>query len=174
MKNIKVFTIDELSDEAREKAVSEFYDINTQDEFWYESTFEDAKIIGLKITSFDDHNCKGTFTEYATDVAEKILTEHGEKCETYQDAVNFLEAVTEAYNKAVSLDPDFYKDEYEQETLKEFILEELEPEFLHDLLESYRIILRQEYSFQTSEEQIVEALSANEYHFLEDGSNVNL
>src|SRR5262245_16755614 len=87
----KVYKFKELSTEAQEKAIEKFYDINV-DHDWWDSTYEDAKNIGLKIKSFDlgrGRYCKGEFLLNAYEVSGKIVQEHGEGCETYKTAVNF-------------------------------------------------------------------------------------
>ena len=54
---INLYQFSELSDEAKEKAISNLSDINV-DFDWWTNTYEDAARIGLKITSFDlDRNC---------------------------------------------------------------------------------------------------------------------
>ena len=44
-----------------------------------------------------------------------------------------------------------------------------EDDFLQSLCEDYRIILRNEYEYLTSEEAIIETIESNEYYFTEDG-----
>ena len=41
--------MEKLSDKAKQKAIEKFYDINV-DYDWWDSVYEDAKNIGLKIT----------------------------------------------------------------------------------------------------------------------------
>lgn len=52
IKEIKVYAFDELSDEAKDKAINKLYDINVGYE-WWDSIYEDARNIGLEIESFD-------------------------------------------------------------------------------------------------------------------------
>jgi len=51
IKETKLYHFDELSEEAKQKAIEGLSDINTDYE-WWESTYEDAENIGLKLTSF--------------------------------------------------------------------------------------------------------------------------
>lgn len=98
---VQVYSFNELSQEAKEVAINRFLDINV-DFDWWENTYEDAKNIGLKITSFDlDRNkhAKGEFIFDASQVAEKIISKHGEACETYNTASLYLNAYQEAENK---------------------------------------------------------------------------
>lgn len=88
----KVYKFEELSEEQKEKVLNNLCNINVDYE-WYDSTYEDAERIGLKITGFDlDRNryAKGKFIKSTHEVADLIIKEHGEKCETRIDAENFL------------------------------------------------------------------------------------
>jgi hypothetical protein len=87
----KAYTFDELSDDAKAKAISELSHINV-DYDWWESTYEDAKNIGLKITGFDldrRRHAIGEFTLSAAEVMANIFANHGEGCETYKTAKAF-------------------------------------------------------------------------------------
>jgi hypothetical protein len=142
----KVFEFKELSEQAQEKALEKLQAWNVDGE-WWENTYGDAEMIGLKITSFDidrDSYVKGEFTESEVDVAQSILDSHGEMCETYKTAKKFLDGI---------------------EALKE--------EFRKSLLEDYRIILQKEYEYLTSREAVEEMCEANEYRFTEDGKIFN-
>ena len=60
----KVYLFSELSDQAKQKVIEDNYDINVDYE-WWESAYEDAANIGLKITGFDIDRgsyCNGEFT----------------------------------------------------------------------------------------------------------------
>ena len=88
----KVYKFEELSDEAKEKAIQEFWDINV-DFPWWESVYDDAKNIGLVIEEFDldrGSYVKGKFIEDADCVAKNIIKEHGKSCDTVQTAKDYL------------------------------------------------------------------------------------
>ena len=151
----KVYQFSELSKDAQQKAIEVMAEINV-DHDWWQSVYEDAANIGLKITGFDIDRgsyCKGEFIEDAQYTGEKILSEHGKICETYKTASEFI-----ADREKLDID------EQENE------LEELEMEFLNSLLEDYRIMLTKEYEYQTSEAAIIETIEANEYEFKADGT----
>ncbi len=107
-KEITLYQFSELSEEAKEKAINNLFDINL-DHDWWEFTYEDAKNIGLKITSFDldrNRNAKGEFLICANEVAQNILNGHGEKCETFKTAQKFFEEwkpVFNAYNDEAAI-----------------------------------------------------------------------
>lgn len=147
---IKLFKFEELSEEAKQKVLQDMYDINISYD-WWESTYEDAKNIGLQITSFDldrNRHAKGELSMPAIDVMKNIMEEHGENCDTYKTAAKYF------HSWGLTLDED---------------LEDLEYEFLNDLLEDYSIILQKESEYLTSEEAIIESIEANDYDFTEAG-----
>ncbi len=89
----KVYKFDELSKEAQQKAIERLSDINV-DYDWWQSTYEDAANIGLKITGFDldqNRHAKGEFTLSANEVAANIFRDHGDSCTTYKTATVFME-----------------------------------------------------------------------------------
>ena len=150
-----VYKFDELTEEAKEKAVQRLSDINV-DYRWYESTFDDAEGIGLKITDFEaDRYAKGKFINSAHEVAEAIIRDHGVHCETAITANNYMAE----YKELEKNTPE--EDDLETDAIDE--------EFLKSLLEDYRILLRKEYEYLTSEEAIIETIQANEYEFTSDG-----
>lgn len=157
----KVYEFDELSDEAKEKAREWLRDC-IQHDYWWESTYEDAEHVHLKITSFDlgrAQSIEGQFTESAEDTAKAIIKEHGKDCETFKTAEKFLADSEANENKRGPAPSDHIDD----------AAEELESEFLKSILEDYRIYLQSEYEYVNSDEQIDESIRANEYTFTESG-----
>ncbi len=163
---VKLYSFEELNEDAKKKAINKFSDINV-DYDWWESDFEDAANIGLKITEFDCYRggIKGSFNLSANEVAANIFKEHGENCGTYKTATKFMEEWQPIF--------DAYMDESNEEAYEsqesEDKLMELESEFLKDLLGDYLKILRDNYEYNTSEEAIIETIKANEYEFTEEG-----
>ena len=86
------FTWGELSASAKDHAREHWRD-GQLDMDWFDEVYEDAANVGLKITGFDlgrGQEIDLKFEDCFQDVAEKILKEHGETCETYQVALTFL------------------------------------------------------------------------------------
>jgi hypothetical protein len=170
IKEMKVYPFDELSDESKEKAVAGLWDINA---FygWWESIYEDALSAQLKITEFDIDRgsyCRGEFVKYAKETADAIMEYHGETCETYKTATEYIAESAKLYMKfPVKLDNDGWDD---NERDREKAQEELDDEFLKFILEDYRIVLQKEYEYLSSEDAIIETIKANEYEFTEDGA----
>jgi len=161
---IKVYKFNELPDAAKEKAISHFREINVAYE-WWESTYEDAKEIGLQINSFDldqNRHATGKFIFSAKDVAQAILENHGEHCKTYKTAESFIKDYLPKWEENNELEYRDYDLEYE--------LEEMEDKFLESLLEEYSIMLQNEFEYLQEDEQVIETIEANDYEFNKDGS----
>jgi len=169
MKTVKIniYQFNELSEVAKQNAINEFSNINT-DFNWWEFTYMDAENIGLKITSFDldrNRSANGHFILSACEVAQNIINEHGASCETFKTANNFLENWQPIFNDYL----DENSENYENKSLEDVLLD-LENDFLNSLLEDYSIMLQNEYEFLQSDKAIEETIISNEYEFLIDGT----
>lgn len=163
---VKLFSFDELSEDAKQTAINSHLDINVFCD-WWQNTYQDAENIGLKITSFDldrNRHAKGHFILSACEVAQNIINTHGENCETYKTAANFLEDFNPLFAEYLDESSEHY-----ESSEREGKLQDLEADFLDSLLEDYSIILQNECDYLQSEEAIKETLIANEYEFLESG-----
>jgi hypothetical protein len=158
-KTINVYQFSELDEQAKERA-RQWFRAGSDYSCEWEYIQEDAKNVGLIIERLDQYHAnKGRFERFAEDTAERILKEHGESGETHKTAKVFLSGI-----KALKRDED--GELYLQEQDKAAALE---TEFLHDLLEDYRIMLEKEIEYQNSDEQVDENIVANEYEFTADG-----
>jgi len=137
-----VYKFDELSDEAKQKALENLAYTNV-DFDWWDSVYYDAEQIGLELQGFDTYRREidGRLTQDLPDVCKAIMAEHGDSTETYQLAVKWQHKHGEDNEEA----------------------------FLKELLQEYLSILTKEYDYLTSEEAIVETIEANEYEFYKDG-----
>lgn len=137
-----VYNFDELTEEAKQKALGNLADINVDYE-WWDYIYEDAERIGLKITGFDLYHREidGELLEDMQQVCKNIMREYGNATMVYVTAEKNLHRHGE----------------------------DNEEQFLKDLLEDFREILQEAYDYNTSEEAIIETIHANEYEFTEDG-----
>lgn len=154
---IKLYKFNELSDDAKQKALEELYGINV-DYDWWDTVYYDADTIGLKITSFDTYkkDISGSLTDSMEYSIKEIKTNHGESCETYRIADEYKAKLKEL--REITLDDDLPDLE-----------DELEAEFEKELLQEYLNILEKDYEYLTSEEAITETIEANDYEFTADG-----
>lgn len=165
---INLYSFDELNEQAQQKAIINLSDINVNHE-WWDGVYYDAENVGLKITGFDldrSRHATGDFIDDALFTAHKILNEHGKECDTYTTAETFLKERDEIIDTAERDENGDLADEYELDRQ----LDEIEEQFLSDLLEDYSIILQNEYEYLTSEETIEETIISNGYYFTEDGN----
>jgi hypothetical protein len=167
---INTYKFTELSEEAQQKAIEKLYDINVNYN-WWECTYDDAKKIGLKITSFglDRYKeCGGKLTLSMLECCALIMANHGEICETSVTAATYInryDNLVEKYSDGIKTDivADGNEYDFDQEA------DELETEFLKAILEDYANILQDEYEYLTSKEAIVETIEANNYDFTING-----
>jgi hypothetical protein len=155
---ITAYTFDELSYTAKEVAIFNNRDINTNDN-WWEWTYQDAENFGIKITSFDVYymNITIKLTYDPLDVANNILNECGPTTDLY----SFAEVYVSAYNKLDDTGDDTDEN-----------LEELASVFKHALRREYLNILTKELEYLESDEAVIESLMANMCEFTEDGKNL--
>ena len=178
----KVYTFNELSDEAKQHAIESLYDLNVDHE-WWENVYEDAENVGLKIEGFDigrGQDCTGHFIGSAWDTANEILKGHGPDCETFKTATDYMaeykrleveQCQDEADRLCLPVEYDLYLTRAEYLYYQDEIdTEDIDAEFLRSLLEDYRIMLQKEYEYLTSEEAIIECIDANEYEFTAEGN----
>ena len=163
----KIYEFDELSDLAKEVAILAYSDINVFDE-WWDCEFEDAKTIGLKITSFDLNpiSCTGEWIGDAEEAAASVMEHHGEACETYKTAWEFQNAISvqgSIFEAQDAFDAD-YEEFNESDQYKEMC-----SEFLTDLCGDYGTMLSKQHDYLTGEEAIKDTIEANEWEFTEDG-----
>jgi hypothetical protein len=149
---IRVYSFNELSDQAKEKALMDLWDINVHYD-WWDCVYSDASMVGLTIKGFDTGRASEVDLEFNTTAeitARLILKDHGESTDTHKLSTDFVNAIhlmdeeSEEYHDACN-------------------------EYLYDLAQEYLAMLRREYEYLTSEEAIKESIIANEYEFLETG-----
>ena len=168
-KTVLIYQFDELSAKAKEKARDWFRE-GALDYEWWESVYEDAERIGLKITSFEldrRQSITGEFTSGSEHCAKAILREHGDTCDSFKLAQSFLQ-------ERQTLDASLEADSDENEPIAESWeideqITELEEEFKKDILNDYLDTLQKEADYLTSDEAVDEAIRANGYTFLANG-----
>lgn len=154
-----VYTFDELTDEAKEQALTNLADINVSYD-WWDTTYEDASTIGLDITGFDlyRYECNGQLTDSLEYSIRAIMENHSKTCDTYQLAERYAPEYAK-FAKLYDEGTDEFDDQYTDMT----------QEFLTELLEAYYKILQQECEYRTSDEAIIETIRDNEYEFTKEG-----
>jgi hypothetical protein len=149
-----VYSFDELSEAAQQKAIEKLKDINVNHN-WWDSVYEDAANVFITINGFDIYRKDITVSvDNVQETIGKILEEHGKVCDTYKLAEKFLSD----YNELAE-DENF--DDKNAD---------LEADFIQAIGEEYLSILSNEYDYRTSDEAIIETIEANSYEFTEGGN----
>lgn len=170
------YSFDELAESVQEKVIANMSDINV-DYDWWESVYEDAANIGIKITESDCYRntIKGDLTLSITESTRAVLDNHGENTDTYKLAVRYTQLVNDAF-KVWMAEQDTEGCEHwkEEAWMSEFVYsdeaEDLTNDYRKEMLEEYLSIYSLEYDYQTSEQQIINTILANDYLFRENGS----
>ncbi len=162
---VPLFSFDQLSKEAKQKAIEKLSDINVNYD-WYEFTYEDAKNVGLIIKESDWMyvTANGEFANSAPECAELIIENHGKDCNSFKTAKAFLNALK-------GLEDKYEGKEDTQE--REDELTDLEDAFLKNILKDYAVMLSEEWHYLQSEKAIIETIKSNEYLFEADGTMNN-
>lgn len=161
---VKVYKYDELNEEAKEKAVNWMMkDQGDAGQWAWENTKDDAENVGLILKGQHRGSMTGDFKTCATDCAKLIVENHGQTCETFKDAMNFIHAV------AIEWNVNFDEEADELNFQGEANIENLENEFLETVLEDYRILSDQDQEYAYSKENMEEDIRCNEYTFTKDG-----
>ena len=163
------YKFEESSEKAKRNAIEHLYDINISFD-WWDSIYDDAETIGCKIKEFDID--RGSYRKLvcndAHETADLIIANHGETCDTYKLATEYLKDHDKIIDEAERDEDGELANEYAVDKL----LDELDAEFARALGEEYLSLLRKEYEYLTSEDAIVETIQANEYEFTEEGKLV--
>lgn len=155
-----IYTFEELNPKVQTKVLDENRDLLLQFDWWRDTISEDARgTAELNISGFDfnPRSINAEFTSNAKSSALRVISEHGNTCDTYHIARKFLSDLESLERK-------------EDTAQTEAEIEELEGEYLEALSEAYLRILEQEEQDLMSDEAIAELMSNNYYEFLEDGT----
>jgi hypothetical protein len=95
--------------------------------------------------------------------------EHGDQCETYKTACKFLDDWDDlVLNHSDQVTTDRVAEENEGAFDRE--ADDLEDEFLDNILEDYSIMLQEEYEERCSDDAVQDTIEANEFEFYENGT----
>ena len=156
---IKVYKLEELDKQTKEKVIENYRYINVEDTFWYDWIKEDFNRLGLEIQEFDlgRRNYIKIYIDNFKDTSESILQEFGDSVLIKQTAKNYLDE----FNKIQAN----YKEDEDIERELEILDEEYEKEYSEDILSH----LRASYEWEISDEAIINTIEANDYDFTIDG-----
>lgn len=170
-KTYNVYKFNELSEEGKQKAIKNNYDINISHNEWWEFIFDEAKELGFKITEFNldrRRTCDIELIDSPAEICQKIIDSHGKDCDTYKLASEYLKNYSDLVTRfSDGINTDKVSEENESD-FDEYA-DDLDQEFIKNLSDEYSSMLQKDYDYLTSEEAIIEALVSNDYDFTEDG-----
>ena len=196
-KEYQVFYFDELSDEAKEKAIEKAREWACTDDFWHDFLIDDAKeigrIIGIDIkniyfsgfSSQGDGACfegsyeyrKGSVKElkkYAPKDKElhRIVLELSKIQRKFFYQLSATVKQSGHYMHEMCTDIDVYNDADNRPGWSNEIneYEDAVKELLRDYMRWIYKILEKEFEYQTSDEVLIENIKINGYEFNADGS----
>lgn len=167
---VKLYQFEELSTEAKEKAIEENRTINVNWE-WWDCTYESMKEAGVKINSFDIYHRDINITiEDSHETALRIIENFGEAMEVVTLSKQFIkdwDALVKLLGEGNEKDGYSVKEEnwseFDDET------EPLEEEYRRDLSNEIHTWLSEEHDYLQSDEAVAECLINNEYEFTKQG-----
>ena len=194
VKHIEVYKFDELEESAKDRALDKLYDINTNGDFWYECTIDDAKeigkLIGIDITNIyfsgfssqGDGACFEGHYSYQKGGYKALKDYAPQDTELHRIALELQTLQRKRFYKVLCsvkhsghyshkycTEIKVYNSQYESEWVDAKTKEEFS-EVLRDFMEWIYLQLKKEYEYQTSKEAIIEAINANEYDFTVNGN----
>ena len=179
--NVTVYSFDELSEAAQERALNDLRWANVEFNWWYEDTFDTirtaGKLLGLRISDihFDIYSyC--TFDaqyQYVRGAAKAIQAEFPHATDLH-DVARKLQDLQKRHFYSLSCAVKEGRDANRYSCFR--FGEDYDCEDLGDILDDFahwaRILLRDEYEYLTSDEAVKEMIEANEYEFTADGELV--
>ena len=177
---VKVYAFAELSDDAKERALNAFRDINVEYDWWdgaYDAIRTAGKLLGLDIDRIHfDTDLYCIFDadyEYARGASAAVCKAFPRATDLHKVAKD-LQALQKRHFYSLSCavtkgrSMNYYRcfrfgEDYECEDLGDII---------DDFAHWARIQLRDEYEYLTSAEAVKEMIEANEYEFDEEGKLV--
>lgn len=151
---VTVYEYNELNAKAKVKAMQWFLECSMGD-VWWKDIYEDAKTIGLEITSFD-RIAEGKLILTLRQSIDAILANHGEICNTHEIAVKYKERLDKPRGKRFKMN---------------VLSELLTKTYLRELLAAYHTQLMGEQEYLSSDEYLAEGIEANGYTFTKDGKH---
>jgi len=153
-----LYKFDELTEDAKRKAIQRLNDINTNFD-WWEYIYEYAEEVGIEIIGFniDNGDISIKFEESIEKTMKLITSNHIENADAYKLAKQYL-------SERKQLEQQFNGINLEDK------LSWVDPEFTEQLGKCYLKILQEDYDYRTNDETIADTIQANDYEFTEDGN----
>lgn len=191
-KTFNVYAFDELSDEAKKKALENSRSINIDYDWWrfiYDDAIEIGKILGIDIdeiyfsgfASQGNGACFEGHYSYAKESVKKIKSyapkddelhriaselQRIQKLAFYSITARVKQSGHYVHERCTDIDVDM-AESIGFEKFEEY--QTVVADTLRDFMQWIYRILEKEYDYQTSDEAIIEMFQANEYEFMAGG-----
>ena len=176
-----VYSFNELSEAAQERALNAFRDINVEYDWWtygaYDTIRTAGRLLGLDIDRINfDTDLYCIFNadyEYVRGASAAVCKEFPQNTDLHKIASE-LQALQKRhfYSLSCAITKGRSMNRYECFRFGE----DYECEDLGDIIDDFahwaRVLLRDEYEYLTSDEAVTETIEANEYEFTEGGKLV--
>lgn len=194
IKKIKVYQYDELSDEAKEKALESLYDINVDYAWWDFDGLTGLSEEEMKEAGIDHYPDEGIFgyedkyfsidREWYLDLKDcfvpdrKLFLKWLGIPQELHERTSYSIYTPSGRNKStvikIELEPKYIEVNGEYETKVPITTEESDiitraEQKFHNKIQDCLHLLRKDYEYRTSKEAIEETIRINEYEFTEDG-----
>ena len=175
--NFKVYKFEELSDEAKERALEDNRYVLCVEDYWYDFIYDEADMIGIEIEGFDLYEgyIKIKLNTSVLNSVESAMQWFGESTEEYKLVKSYYDAIMKLADSdevkeylEENPDDDPYDAIYNMSLDDRFY-----DEYINDMKRVFLRMLENEFNYLTSDEAIIEMFEANDYEFFETGKVFN-
>lgn len=180
-KSYEVYKFAELPEEAKQKALENYCEINLEDEEWWrsDSLIDDAKEygIGINLDQMEFDLGRDNYLYFFDDYVDKKNRTGNQKGIWIEDEKKFLEGMTvttkdmdfelwiDSNTYAGGVGQNFVETGNNYDEVDETKIQNR----LKDCIDTLFDRIKADYEYSTSEEAIIETLEANDYDFTLDG-----
>ena len=175
-----VYSFNELSDDAKKRALNELRYINVEYDWWedsYDTIRTAGKLIGLDIDGIyfdtDSYCIFDAYYRYARGAVKAVKAEFSRATDLHEVAKD-LQALQRRYFYSLRCNVASQRDTNSYQCFR--FGEDYECSDLGDIIDDFahwaRVLLRDEYEYLTSDDAVKETIEANGYEFTEGGKLV--
>jgi len=175
--NFKVYKFEELSDEAKERALEDNRYVLVEDYAWYDFIYDEADMIGIEIEGFDLYEgyIKIKLNTSVLNSVESAMQWFGESTEEYKLVKSYYDAIMKLADSdevkeylEENPDDDAYDAIYNMSLDDRFY-----NEYISDMKRLFLKMLEDTYDYLISDEAIIKYFDNNDYEFFENGKVFN-
>jgi len=174
--NFKVYKFEELSDEAKERALEDNRYVLVEDYAWYDFIYDEADMIGIEIEGFDLYEgyIKIKLNTSVLNSVESAMQWFGESTEEYKLVKSYYDAIMKLADSdevkeylEENPDDDAYDAIYNMSLDDRFY-----NEYISDMKRLFLKMLEDTYDYLISDEAIIKYFDNNDYEFFENSMQI--